>query len=49
VASGENLSSIAVRYGVSLDEILRLNPQIEPNRIMPGEWIDVPQQGGSSR
>jgi D-alanyl-D-alanine carboxypeptidase/D-alanyl-D-alanine-endopeptidase (penicillin-binding protein 4) len=49
VASGENLSSIAVRYGVGLDEILRLNPQIEPNRIMPGEWIDVPQQGGSSR
>jgi D-alanyl-D-alanine carboxypeptidase/D-alanyl-D-alanine-endopeptidase (penicillin-binding protein 4) len=48
VASGENLSSIAVRYGVSLDEIVRLNPRVEPNRIMPGEWIDVPQRGGSS-
>lgn len=47
VARGENLSVIAQRYGVTIDQILRANPRIEPNRIMTGQWIDLPRRGGS--
>jgi D-alanyl-D-alanine carboxypeptidase/D-alanyl-D-alanine-endopeptidase (penicillin-binding protein 4) len=47
VARGENLSAIALRYGVSLDEILQANPRLSPNQIVAGQWIDLPQRGGS--
>jgi D-alanyl-D-alanine carboxypeptidase/D-alanyl-D-alanine-endopeptidase (penicillin-binding protein 4) len=47
VTRGENLSVIASRYGVSLTDIIRANPRIEPNRIIAGQWIDIPQRGGS--
>jgi LysM repeat protein len=47
VATGENLSVIAGRYGVTIDELVRANPRVEPNRILAGEWIDIPQRGGS--
>jgi D-alanyl-D-alanine carboxypeptidase/D-alanyl-D-alanine-endopeptidase (penicillin-binding protein 4) len=48
VARGENLTSIAYRYGVTIDDILRMNPRIRPNRILAGQWIDIPQRGGES-
>ncbi len=47
VTRGENLGAIAVRYGVTLDEILRMNPRLQADRIVAGEWIDIPQRGGS--
>jgi len=47
IIRGENLSVIAQRYGVSVDEIVRLNPRIEPDRLMPGEWIAIPQRNAS--
>jgi D-alanyl-D-alanine carboxypeptidase/D-alanyl-D-alanine-endopeptidase (penicillin-binding protein 4) len=47
VATGENLSVIAGRYGVTIDELVRANPRVEPNRILAGDWIDIPQRGGS--
>ena len=47
VSSGENLSTIAGRYGVTLDELVRANPAVEPNRILAGQWLDIPQRGGS--
>ncbi len=47
VATGENLSSIAGRYGVSLDELVRANPLLEPDRILAGQWLDIPQRSGS--
>ncbi|HUP52110.1 MAG TPA: D-alanyl-D-alanine carboxypeptidase/D-alanyl-D-alanine-endopeptidase [Longimicrobiales bacterium] len=47
IATGENLSVIAGRYGVTIDELVRANPRVEPNRILAGEWIDIPQRGGS--
>jgi D-alanyl-D-alanine carboxypeptidase/D-alanyl-D-alanine-endopeptidase (penicillin-binding protein 4) len=46
VAQGENLSAIAYRYGVTVDEILRVNPRLQPNRIVAGQWLDIPQRGG---
>ena len=47
VARGENLSGIARRYGVTIDEILRVNPRVDRNRIMAGQWLEIPAQGGS--
>lgn len=46
VRSGENLSVIAQRHGLTLDDLLRANPRIEPNRIFVGQWLAIPQQGG---
>jgi hypothetical protein len=48
VARGENLSAIADRYGFTVDEILQANPRIEADRILAGEWIQIPQRGGSA-
>ena len=46
VRSGENLSVIAQRHGLTLDDLLRANPRIEPNRIFAGQWLAIPHQGG---
>jgi D-alanyl-D-alanine carboxypeptidase/D-alanyl-D-alanine-endopeptidase (penicillin-binding protein 4) len=46
IARGENLSAIALRYGVTVSELLSVNPRIEPNRIMAGQWLEIPQHGG---
>jgi LysM repeat protein len=47
VTSGESLSAIAGRYGVTVDELVRANPRVEPNRIVAGQWLEIPQRGGS--
>jgi len=47
VSSGENLTVIANRYGVTLDDLLRANPRVEPNRITAGQWIEIPLPGGT--
>ena len=48
VVSGDNLSSIAYRYGLTLSEMLQANPRIEPSRILAGQWLMIPQRGGGS-
>lgn len=47
VSSGENLSGIAGRYGLTVEELVRANPLLEPNRIFVGEWLEIPQRAGS--
>jgi len=47
IARGENLSGIALQYGVSVEELLRVNPRVEANRIVAGQWLDLPQRGGA--
>jgi len=43
IRSGETLSSIASEAGVSIRELMRLNPQIKnPNLIKSGEELSVP-------
>lgn len=49
VATGENLSGIARRYGVTVDEILDANPRLEPNRIIAGQWLDLPLRVAAQR
>lgn len=41
VKSGENLSAIANRYGLRLNEVVAMNRGINPNRIRPGQSIIV--------
>ncbi|HEX2953695.1 MAG TPA: SafA/ExsA family spore coat assembly protein [Bacillota bacterium] len=43
VVRGDTLYQIAQRYGVSLDALIRANPQItNPNMIFPGQVICIP-------
>lgn len=43
VKAGDTLYRIAQRYGVSVDQILRINPQItDPGEIYPGQMIVIP-------
>jgi D-alanyl-D-alanine carboxypeptidase/D-alanyl-D-alanine-endopeptidase (penicillin-binding protein 4) len=46
VLEGDNLSVIAQRLGLSLNAVLRENPTLDPNRILPGQWIAVPRRSG---
>ena len=46
VKKGDTLSQIATKYGVTLGDLLRANPQIkDPNIIFPGQEIYIPQKG----
>lgn len=43
VKSGDTMSEIAVRYGVSLQALIRANPQVkDPDRIWPGNVLTIP-------
>jgi len=41
VKAGDTLSVIADKAGVSLDEILRLNPDVDPNALQTGERLKL--------
>jgi LysM repeat protein len=44
VVSGDTLRKIADRFGVTVADILKLNPTItDPNRIFPGQRIVIPE------
>ncbi|HEX5601434.1 MAG TPA: LysM domain-containing protein [Pyrinomonadaceae bacterium] len=43
VKAGDNLSKVAKRYGISLAQLLKANPQIKnPDRIKVGQLINLP-------
>jgi membrane-bound lytic murein transglycosylase D len=42
VKKGETLSTIAQRFDVSIDDILRINSRIKKSRIRPGQTIRIP-------
>lgn len=42
VVAGDTLAKIAKKHGMTLDDIIQLNPQIQdPNKIFPGQSINV--------
>tara|TARA_B100000029_G_scaffold516220_1_gene627741 strand:+ start:7476 stop:7934 length:459 start_codon:yes stop_codon:yes gene_type:complete len=42
VLDGETISGIAARYGVTTQQIMELNPSLDPNLIFTGEVILIP-------
>jgi murein DD-endopeptidase MepM/ murein hydrolase activator NlpD len=46
VRSGENLTTIARRYGVSTSELAHLNHLADPNRLLVGTVLQVPPAAG---
>lgn len=50
VQPGDSLSTIAARYGTTVDELLRLNPDItNPDLILVNQKLALPNANGSSR
>lgn len=46
VVSGDTLTAISRKYGVTLDSLISVNPQIEnPNLIFPNQEINIPVSG----
>jgi LysM repeat protein len=41
VRSGDTLSHIALRHGVSVDDILRLNPKLDPQTVPVGQRLTL--------
>jgi LysM repeat protein len=46
VRSGENLSAIAARYGVSVEALARANHLTDPNLIVTGRRLRIPRGSG---
>jgi LysM repeat protein len=47
VKSGDTLESISAKCGVSLDELLELNPEIDPLTLNPGDRIRIKPPPGA--
>jgi g-D-glutamyl-meso-diaminopimelate peptidase len=43
VQPGDTLYRIALSFGITLDELLRANPDIDPLRLVPGQRIQIPR------
>ncbi len=45
VARGENLALIADRHGLAIDDLIEANPDLQANRVVAGQWLDIPRRG----
>jgi hypothetical protein len=41
IRAGDTLEAVANRYETTVDDLLRLNPNVEPNNLSPGQRIRV--------
>lgn len=41
IRAGDTLDAIAARYDTTVDDLLQLNPNIQPNNLTPGQRIRV--------
>lgn len=49
IQPGDTLSSIAARFGVTVEDLVRVNPiLVNPNAIYPGQIIHIPLTGQTS-
>lgn len=42
VSRGESLAAIADRHGIAVDALMEANPDLPPNRLVAGQWIEIP-------
>ncbi|MCG8402938.1 MAG: LysM peptidoglycan-binding domain-containing protein [Firmicutes bacterium] len=49
IAPGDTLFLIALRIGTTVDELLRLNPGVEPESLPVGELLCLPERVCPSR
>ena len=42
IQRGDTISSIALKFGVSMDDLLAANPEISPNAMSVGQVINIP-------
>lgn len=42
VQEGDTLSSIAARYDVTVEDILAVNPEVDPDDLQPGDYLRIP-------
>ncbi|KAI9828162.1 MAG: hypothetical protein M1832_003689 [Thelocarpon impressellum] len=48
VVSGDTMTAIAARWGISLNCLIKANPQItDPNVIRPGDVLNIPTPGST--
>ena len=47
VRAGDNLSEIADRHGISVEQLLEQNPGLTPHQIHPGDVIRIPSAASS--
>lgn len=47
VKSGDTIGSIALRFGVSMDDLQAANPEISPNAMSIGQVIKIPSNPGN--
>jgi LysM repeat protein len=45
IVAGDTLWDIAVRYGLTLDELVAANASVEADRLKPGQVINIPVAG----
>ena len=45
IGQGESMDEIARRYGLTLEELRRANPSVEPRRLQVGSWLLLPAGG----
>ncbi|HVU36952.1 MAG TPA: LysM peptidoglycan-binding domain-containing protein [Opitutales bacterium] len=48
VKPGESLSKIAAHFHVSVSDIIKVNPSIDPNKIREGQQIAIPLKDGAA-
>ena len=41
IQSGDTLTGVALKHNTTVDELMKKNPGLRPNRIYPGQTIDV--------
>jgi hypothetical protein len=44
VGRGESLALIADRNGVAIEDLVSANPDMHANRVVPGQWIEIPRR-----
>lgn len=48
IERGESFATVAKKYGVSVDAIVKANPNVNPRRLQIGQVIKVPEKSGAA-